>query len=183
MKKHVAVCTVLLCSALVCLPGLHAQEMHVGLQEMIQSSGMIFSGTVTEVKGGKDERGDIVTWTTFRVESPVRGVAPGSVTIKQFGGTSSEGTMLLPHMRYFSHGERVLVMLYPASELGFTSPIGMGHGAWSVTDAGMITGITGEVLSDLGLLASQHGVAPDASGQVPLANMISLIEAATRGGK
>lgn len=183
MRKYGIAFFLLLCSVVGVAPELNAQVMQVGLLEMIQSSGIIFSGTVIEVKGERDERGDIVTLTTFRVETPVRGVTPGSVTIKQFGGSTSEGSMVLPHMRYFTEGERVLVMMYPPSELGFTSPIGMGQGAWTVTDNGMIAGVTRDVVKDMEGLASQYNVYPDAAGQVPLTNMISLIQAATRGGK
>ena len=183
MRKHRSVFSLLLCTMLVLPAYLQAQVMQVSLQEMIQASGMIFAGTVVEVKAGKDERGDIATWTTFRVETPVRGVVPGTVTIKQFGGTSDEGSMVLAHMRYFNQGERVLLMLYPPSELGFTSPIGMGQGVWSVNDNGMIAGVTGELLGTMSTLAAQHGVVPDAAGHVPMTNMVALIEAATKGGK
>lgn len=183
MRMRYCVCSILLCAGLALPASLPAQVMQVNLQEMIQSSGMIFAGTVLEVKAGKDERGDIATWTTFRVETPVRGVVPGTVTIKQFGGTSDEGSMVLAHMRYFNEGEHVLLMLYPPSELGFTSPIGMGQGVWSVNDNGMIAGITGDLLGNMSKLAAQHGVVPDAAGRVPMTNMVALIEAATKGGK
>lgn len=144
---------------------------------------MIFSGTVTEVRGGLDERGDIVTWTTFRVEIPVRGVMPGSVTIKQFGGKTEKGMMYLEHMRYFVEGEQVLVMLYPASELGFTSPIGMGQGAWKVSDDGNVQGIGADLLKDLNGLPARYDVKPGPTRQIPLGNLIALIRAITGGGK
>lgn len=165
------------------VPVLNAQVRQVGLGEMIGAAGMIFSGTVTDVRGGLDEKGDIVTWTTFRVETPIRGVMPGSVTIKQFGGKSEKGTMYLEHMRYFVEGERILVMLYPPSELGFTSPIGMGQGAWKVSDNGNVLGFSPTLLKELKGLPAQYGVKPGISQQVPLANLIALIQAATNGGK
>lgn len=162
---------------------LWAQVRQVGLGEMIGASGMIFSGTVTQVRGDLDENGDIATWTTFRVETPIRGVAPGSVTIKQYGGRTEKGSMFLAHMRYFVEGERVLVMLYPPSELGFTSPIGMGQGIWKVSDDGNVLGVNSEILKDLGRLPGRYGVQPGPAGQVPMANFIALIRAATDGGK
>lgn len=183
MKRYFALFGVLIVAAAWFAPSARSQVLEIDLAEMISSSGMIFSGTVMEVRGDRDERGDIVTYTTFRVEAPIRGVQPGSVTIKQFGGTSSAGTMMVPHMRYFREGERMLVMLYPASELGFTSPIGMGNGAWIVDDAGMVHGITSGLLGDLSAAATRYGVKPGITGEVPLTNMISLIQAATNGGK
>lgn len=180
MKR--AILFALLFSALS-FPALTAQVRQVGLGEMIGAAGMIFAGTVTDVRGETDENGDIVTRTTFRVESPIRGVLPGSVTIKQFGGKTDKGMMYLEHMRYFVEGERVLVMLYPPSDLGFTSPIGMGQGAWTVSDQGNVQGIAPDLLKDLKGLPAQYGVKPGASRQVPLANLIALIGAVTGGGK
>ena len=162
-------------------PLLQGQVREVDLKEMIATSGMIFSGVVTEVKGGLDEHGDIVTWTTFRVDSPIRGVRPGAVTIKQYGGVTDKGTMLLAHMRYFVEGERVLTMLYTPSERGFTSPIGMGQGVWRVSEEGRIQGVSAKQISSLKELASEHDAIPDAKGTMPLANMIALIQAVTGG--
>ena len=158
------------------------QVREVDLKEMIASSGMIFSGVVTEVEGTQDENGDIVTYTTFRVEVPIRGVTPGSFKIKQLGGVTDKGTVVLAHMRYFTEGERLLVMLYPAGKLGFTSPIGMGQGAWSVSDDGYLLGISPQLLASLGSLAKQHDVTPDSQGRVLLTNMTALIQAVTQGG-
>lgn len=175
--------SVLASLALLASPLLYSQVRQTDLKEMIGSSGMIFSGVVTEVEGGEDENGDIVTWTTFRVESPIRGVLPGSVRIKQYGGVSEKGTMTLAHMRYFVEGERVLVMLYPPSELGFTSPIGMGQGVWTVNEEGKVQGISSDLLSGLGSLAKQYNAVPDSQGRVLLSNLIALIQGLTNGGK
>ena len=175
--------TLLLCSlAFLTTPLLMSQVREVDLKEMIASSGIIFSGVVTEVEGTLDENEEVVTYTTFRVEVPIRGVTPGSLKIKQLGGVTDKGTTILAHMRYFTEGERVLVMLYPPSELGFTSPIGMGQGAWSVSDDNNVLGVSGSSLSSLSSLAKQHEVIPDSQDRVPLTNMIELIQAITEGG-
>lgn len=168
--------------ALLSSPLLRSQVRQVDLKEMIESSGMIFAGVVTEVEGGEDENGDIVTWTTFRVESPIRGVIPGSVKIKQYGGITSKGTMTLAHMRYFVEGERVLVMLYPASDLGFTSPIGMGQGVWSVNDRGELQGVSPQLFSNIEEVAKKEEALPDSRGHVLLSKMISLIQTLTQSG-
>lgn len=175
--------TLLLCSlAFLTAPLLMSQVHEVDLKEMITSSGIILSGVVTEVEGALDENEEIVTYTTFRVEVPIRGVTPGSIKIKQLGGVTDRGTAVLAHMRYFTEGERVLVMLYPPSELGFTSPIGMGEGAWSVSDDNYLLGLSAESLSSLSPLAKQHDVVPDSQGRVLLTNMVTLIQAITEGG-
>src|SRR5688572_6760478 len=103
MNRFLLLTTLLI---LTTAPLLFSQVRDVDLKEMVNSSGMIFSGVVTESRGDRDEGGDIVTYTTFRVETPVRGVVPGSVTIKQYGGVTASGSMTLAHMRYFTAGER-----------------------------------------------------------------------------
>lgn len=159
-----------------------AQVRQVALPEMVSSSGMIFAGHVLHVEGKTDERGDIVTETTFRVETPIRGVLPGTLTITQYGGTSSEGTMLLAHMRYFREGERVLVLLYPPSELGFTAPIGMGQGVWNVNDAGEISGLGDHLFEGLRGVMQGAKVAGPKEGRMALSGMIDLIRTLALGG-
>lgn len=158
-----------------------AQVRQVGLSEMVESSGMIFSGHVLSVEGTTDERGDIVTRTTFRVEKPIRGVMPGNVTITQYGGVTESGSMVLAHMRYFTEGERVMVLLYPPSELGLTSPIGMGQGAFSVDPENRVLGLGGHLFEGLDQLFSSLKVTRDSQGRMPLASMISLISAIAGG--
>lgn len=166
------------------LPIYHApaQVRQVPLTEMISSSGTIFAGRVLEVEGKKDARGDIVTVTTFRVETPIRGVLPGTVTITQYGGVSEEGSMVLAHMRYFTEGERVLVLLYPESELGFTSPIGMGQGVWTVNERDEVVGLADYLFTDIGGLMRQQKIVRTSDGRMPLASMVELIRTLTLGG-
>ncbi len=162
----------------------HAQVRQVDLAEMVQSSGMIFSGQVLSVEGTTDERGDVVTRTTFQVEQPIRGVIPGSVTITQYGGVTESGaSMVLAHMRYFTPGERVLVLLYPPSELGFTSPIGMGQGVWSIDRNGDVLGLGAHLFAGIETLTSTLETGPNADGTMPLTSMIKLITALAEGGQ
>src|SRR4051812_20205294 len=102
---------------------LASQVRPLGLREMVASAGSIFIGTVATARGGTDEHGDIVTYTTFTIEEPIYGVAAKAITVKQLGGEAGGMVTRLEHMRYFQPGERVLVIFYPVSSLGFTSPI------------------------------------------------------------
>src|SRR5207244_597483 len=96
--------------AIFVAPELDAQVRPLALDEMASSSGRIFIGTVTAVHGGLDQRGDIVTFTTFRVEQAISGVSDATMTIKQIGGSANGIETYLAHMRYFRQGEHLMVM-------------------------------------------------------------------------
>ncbi len=160
-----------------------AQVEELSLAEMIGGAGTIFSGTVLSVEGVTDGLGNIVTRTTFRVERPIRGVMPGMHTITQYGGVAPEGTMVLAHMRYFTEGERVFVLLYPTSELGYTSPLGMAQGAWGVDDDGFLLGVDPTILAGLEAEADYHGITPDRLGRVQLEKMVNFVRALTLAGE
>ena len=177
-----AITPLLLTTLLMSTISATAQVRQVGLAEMVESSGMIFSGQVLSVEGVLDERGDIVTRTTFRVERPIRGVMPGEVTITQYGGVTEAGaSMTLEHMRYFNEGERVLVLLYPPSDLGFTSPIGMDQGAFDLGDDNRVGGLEAHLFEGIEPLLGSLGIERDGSGALPLTSMISLIGALSGG--
>jgi hypothetical protein len=164
--------------ALTSLP-LAAQVRTLGMPEMVNSAGAIFIGTATDVHGGYDEHGDIVTYTTFNVEQPIHGLAGSTVTVKQLGGQAGGLTTQLAHMRYFTRGERVLVMLYPVSDLGFTSPVGLSQGVWSVSGS-QITGVSAAALAGVDL--RKYGIA-GASGPLDRVKFVAMINDLLKPGK
>jgi hypothetical protein len=163
-------------AALVVVQGsLAAQVRPLNLREMVASAGTIFIGTVGSVRGATDEHGDIVTYTTFTVEESIYGVAAKSVTVKQFGGEAAGMSARLEHMRYFRTGERVLVMFYPVSSIGFTSPIGLGQAVWTVTPGGLVTGVSGDAVSGLGAMLKSRGATMNGSGSIGRAAFVAVI--------
>ncbi|MBC8144579.1 MAG: hypothetical protein H7X80_03270 [bacterium] len=160
---------------------LSAQVRTINLSEMASSAGIAFVGTVAARHSGLDETGDIVTWTTFRVERPIGYLPVSMVTVKQLGGTANGISNYLSHMRYFQPGERVLAMFYPTSELGFTSPIGLDQAVWNVTDDGRVAGIRDEALAGVESQLARHGLAMSASHDLPLNPFVSLIEELLQG--
>lgn len=155
---------------------LTAQVRSINLAEMARSAGVAFIGTVADVRSGLDEDREIVTWTTFRVEQPIGFLPVPMITVKQLGGTADGVSHHLSHMRYFQPGERVLVMFYPTSELGFTSPIGLDQAVWTVTNDGRVVGVRQSALDGMGGALARHGIAPRASQDVPLVPFVSLLE-------
>ncbi len=158
-----------------------AQVRVLPFQEMVASAGMIFIGTVSDVRGGTDEHGDIVTYTTFRVEQPIRGVSGSTITVKQLGGQAGGQGVKIAHMRYFAAGEKVLVMFYPVSDLGFTSPVGLNQGVWSVAADGGIL-VDPAMQGALSRLGQEQKVKIGGGRVVPRAAMVSLIRKIGKGG-
>src|SRR5687768_12482958 len=68
---------------------LSAQVRTISVPEMAQSAGLVFVGSVVDVRSGLDDNGDICTWTTFRVERPISFLPVSMVTVQQFGGTAN----------------------------------------------------------------------------------------------
>jgi hypothetical protein len=151
-----------------------AQVRSINLREMTASAGTIFVGTVTDVHGGRDSHGDIVTYTTFSVEQAIHGVSGTTVTVKQLGGEADGMTTRLAHMRYFQRGERVLVMFYPVSELGFTSPVGLEQAVWNIGPDNQVYGVRPQILSDLGTEVARRGITMK-SGTIERTKFIGLI--------
>jgi hypothetical protein len=78
-------------------------------------------------------------------------------------------------MRYFRPGEKVLVMLYPVSNLGFTSPIGLHQGVWRITNDGKVDGVTDEMIDGIESLAKRHGIRVLETQSVDMQAFLALV--------
>lgn len=153
---------------------LRAQVRPMNLQEMAQGAGSIFIGTVAEARGAV-ERGEYVTVSTFKVEQTIKGTLPSTYVVRQYGGQVGDRGMIVPHIRYFRTGERVLVMLYPPSSIGFTNPVGLNQGIWSVTSSGAIAGVSDEALKGLGWLVKKYRLGNGDSQTIARNTFIAMI--------
>ena len=140
-----------------------AQVRPLGLQEIVQSAGSSFVGTVTGTRYGYDANHDIVTYTTFRVDEVVTGHPSSSVTIKQLGGVLGGLDTRITHIRYFAKGEKVLVSIYPNSELGFSNPVGLDQAVWPVTKSGMVLNVAPHQLEGLQAVLPEYGIGEGAA--------------------
>jgi hypothetical protein len=117
----------------------------IGLPQIVQAAGIIFSGQVTSV-GRADslaERADghaaspsgqsaAATLVTFKVEHALRGATTGqNLTIREWAG-------LWTARERYRVGERVLLFLYPPSKLGLTSPVSGPMGRFAIDPQGGI---------------------------------------------
>ncbi len=88
-------------------------------RQLSRDSGMIFSGTVLAIHTSRlgDAEAIPIVEVTFRVEHAIAGVRQNqTLTIREWAGAWSEHPL--------RNGQRVLLLLYPRSRLGLTSPVG-----------------------------------------------------------
>ncbi len=105
------------------------------LGEIIETAAVAFEGICignrTEREAGTNL---VVTYTTFAVKDALKGALGETHVIKQIGGKMPGGE---PHFRVrgvptFAVGESYVVFLAGVSSAGFSSPIGLGQGRFTV---------------------------------------------------
>lgn len=98
-------------------------------RQFCRDSGMIFSGTVLEVRSARlGKPGQIpIVKIRLRVDRPIAGVpSRRTLLIREWAGAWREHPM--------HRSQRVLLLLYPQSHLGLTSPVGGSLGQVSLTN-------------------------------------------------
>ncbi|MEI7906749.1 MAG: hypothetical protein WCI84_05270 [Bacteroidota bacterium] len=109
------------------------RTVRMNIERMVSDAAMIVHGTVTNVESAVDPQTNILsTFVTFSVTENFFGVNEPSVTLKMVGGRTKRSTLTFAEMPQFKNGEEVYAMFYAPSKYGFTSPVGMGQGKFSV---------------------------------------------------
>lgn len=110
---------------------LAARVLGPGWKKMARTAGMVFSGTVVWVEASSAEDQAVPTIELkVRVDRAIAGVKAGQVlTIREWAGAWSMH-------RPMHAGEHVLLLLYPRSRLGFTSPVGGALGQIALDASG-----------------------------------------------
>jgi hypothetical protein len=128
----------------VCLSGVAAGETDKSATERVlgpqweqlsRRAGIVFVGTVLN-SGRQTEKTDRTVPAvelSFRVDRPIAGVDPNATL------TIHEWTGLWNQLRPLHRGERVLLFLYPPSELGLTSPVAGAQGQIRLSADGKFT--------------------------------------------
>ena len=125
----------LVCSALAQRLSIDSLAQSPTMTQLIRQSAVIFSGTVLKVEHHSANRpGELGTvQTTFLVQQAARGVRAGQIfEIWEWAGLWESGE------RYRA-GEQVVLLLYPRSKLGLTSPVGGALGHLNMNSLGEVT--------------------------------------------
>lgn len=119
-----------------------AVSRRLDLATMTQRAGTILRGRIVTLRQGRHPQYHNigVLYVTLRVDETLKGKAGDQFTFMQFGGRAasadSEKTVsmaqTLPDLPVYRVGEEVVLFLYPASNAGFTSPVGGAQGMFRV---------------------------------------------------
>ena len=102
---------------------------------MSKRAEIIFYGkTISNEVKVDDVSNRVVTFTTFKIIENIKGITEATLTIKQVGGQlpGSKIVHRIHGVPRFTIDEEYIVFLPAKSTLGFTSPIGLGQGKFSV---------------------------------------------------
>lgn len=108
----------------------------ITLEQLSTRASLIFYGKVISNQVKKDaQSGRIATFTEFEVIDLIKGKTGHTHIIKQIGGIDKESNIqLLVHgVPEFHNGEEYVVFLPEKSVLGFSSPLGLHQGRFSVS--------------------------------------------------
>lgn len=106
------------------------------LGQIIDDAAVAFQGTCVDNRTEREAAtGFVVTFTTFAVKDVLKGSVPATYTIKQIGGqmpAAGEMSFRVDGVPTFAIGQDYVVLMAGVSSAGFSSPIGLGQGKFSV---------------------------------------------------
>ncbi|MCK5396376.1 MAG: hypothetical protein KAJ32_10305 [Gammaproteobacteria bacterium] len=108
----------------------------LNLEQLSTRASHIFFAEVVSNQTKKDEQsGYIATFTEFKIIDSIKGFTERTLTIKQIGGydPASKIRLYIHGIPTFQTGNNYVVFLPKASKLGFSSPLGLYQGSYTVT--------------------------------------------------
>jgi hypothetical protein len=116
------------------------------LATMTERAGTIIRGRIISLKEGHHPQYQNigVLFVTLQVDETLKGAANDRFTFMQFGGRAARSdtgkslsmAQTLPDLPIYRVGQEVVLFLYPASSVGFTSPVGGAQGMFLVQAQG-----------------------------------------------
>ena len=108
------------------------------LAQIIDDAALAFQGTCVDNRTEREAAtGFVVTYTTFAVKEVLKGTVPATHTIKQIGGKmpGGEASYRVDGVPSFEPGREYVVLLAGVSSAGFSSPLGLAQGQFTVQKA------------------------------------------------
>jgi len=133
LKQFLAACVLGLALA---SPASATSVLPLQLDEIIDTATTVFEGACISNRTEREQATNlVVTYTAFAVKDVLKGSVQGAThVIKQIGGEMPAGEMSF-HVQgvpSFAVGQDYVVFLAGVSSAGFSSPIGLGQGKFSV---------------------------------------------------
>lgn len=133
--KNIFITFSLLFNLLVTFNTSATKLLPINLEQLSTRASLIFYATVISNTAQKDiESGHIVTFTEFEIIELIKGSAASTHTIKQIGGQLKESNIKfqIDGVPKYKIGNQYVVFLPQKSTLGFSSPLGLHQGSFSV---------------------------------------------------
>lgn len=119
--------------AAVAFPVQAANVLPLYLDEIVADAALAFEGTCTDSRSELDpQTGLVVTYTTFSVTDVLKGAVGSTHTIKQVGGRMGNRIHRMEGSPAFAVGADYVVFLYGVSSAGFSSPVGLSQGQFTI---------------------------------------------------
>ncbi len=158
-----------------------ARVRQVALADMVARAGRVFVGRCVGRTAGIDDGTHLpVTTYTFAVTEPIKGVAGGQTAFTMPG---THDRPLIAGLPAFDPGEEVLLLLYPESAAGFSTPIGLDQGRFRIASGhqGRREAVNGtgndRLLEDVpASLLQEHALPAGAHGPLDLDRLVAIIE-------
>lgn len=96
------------------------------------ASYVIYAKCVDNKKEFDSSTGWNVSYTTFVVLESYKGNLQGTHTIKQISGTSKNAVLEIPGIPSFKTGAEYILFLYKPSSSGFSSPVALEQGRFTI---------------------------------------------------
>lgn len=136
MKKYYIIIFILFINLYAFTTAYATSIRPISLENLSTRASLIFYGEAINNQTRKDpQSGAIATFTTFKVIDLIKGNAEEIHTIKQIGGTLSD-TKIIHRVRgvpTYQIGKQYVVFLPEKSSLGFSSPLGLHQGSYSIS--------------------------------------------------
>lgn len=109
------------------------RTVRMNIERIVTDAAIIVHGTVTKVESATDPVTNILaTFVTINVTENLYGAPEQQITLKMLGGSTSKRTLHLAEMPRYTAGQEIVGMFFAPSKSGFTSPVGMSQGTFTI---------------------------------------------------
>ncbi len=160
----------------------------VNLPEIMEVSTRIFRGRCLSAKTLQESPiGLPVVEYTFQITDGVKGVKTGETLVFRQVQTSARGQRGLPGVPSYRKGDDLVLFLAGDSEVGLTSPVGLGQGTFTlketpqgvmavneVRNKNLTIGLENSRAAQIGLSAGDIGLLAR-GGEIPLDSLMAVV--------
>jgi hypothetical protein len=137
---------ILIIVGLLAAPTFASTIKKMELKELVSVSDAIAQGTVESVES-RWENQSVYTYTSIRVDEPLKGGPRRALLVRQAGGQIGALHAHVPGMPQFKAGDQVIVFLRDRKD-GTFDVIGLGQGKYDIVGNNAVTNTAGMSLAD-----------------------------------